>query len=157
MRMSARERIERAVFPITESGCWIWMHALDVQGYGALEFLGAQNVKAHRLSWEVYRGPIPKGMHVCHCCDIPCCVNPDHLFLGTHTDNMRDKAKKGRAPRGESHCDAILTDADVLAIRRSNETNQALADRYGVGLTTLWKARNGVTWKHLPMPAQVAA
>lgn len=131
--------------PVTECGCWIWMAGSSGDGYGIY-----RSVRAHRYSWRMHFGKIPPGMHVLHRCDVPLCVNPDHLFLGTHAENMGDKQAKGRCARGENHPDARLTAADVRAIRLSSETNATLAERYGVGLTTVWKARNGRTWRSVP-------
>ncbi len=79
------------------SGCWIWTSGWDKAGYGH----STGNVRAHRLSWEIHVGDVPSGMLVCHKCDTPCCVNPNHLFLGTPQDNMSDKVSKGRQASGE--------------------------------------------------------
>lgn len=96
---AAREAIENHVEKVTESGCWIWMGGTQIIGgsrtYGRL-WVGGKMVRAHRVSYEVYNGPIPDGMLVCHRCDIQPCVNPAHLFLGTHKDNENDKVRKGR-------------------------------------------------------------
>lgn len=78
--------------PVTECGCWIWMRGATGDGYGSF-----RGMRAHRYSWQMQYGEIPPDMDVLHRCDVPLCVNPDHLFLGTHTDNMRDKIAKGRA------------------------------------------------------------
>lgn len=102
---SLRERIERNSTPVTESGCWVWMGAVKgkskLNQYGNM-IIGSRidgsrrNVAAHRASYMAYKGEIPEGMFVCHCCDTPCCVNPNHLFLGTRQDNVDDREKKGR-------------------------------------------------------------
>lgn len=91
--LSLAERIWNGCVPVTECGCWIWMGA-GIR-YGHLRVDG-RLVKAHRASWEAFVGPIPAGMHVLHRCDVGFCVNPAHLFLGTHADNMADKERKGR-------------------------------------------------------------
>ena len=74
--------------PEPNTGCWLWLGFISPDGYGTR--------LAHRRAWELARGPIPDGMLVCHRCDVRHCVNPDHLFLGTHLDNMRDMIRKGR-------------------------------------------------------------
>lgn len=78
------------------TGCWIWQRAKQ-KGYGAFQWggRGQPQRRAHRAAWEAWRGPIPARMEVCHRCDVRACCNPDHLFLGTHQDNMRDMTAKG--------------------------------------------------------------
>lgn len=126
----------------TES-CWIWTGSTDSGGYGQVGSLGRTS-KAHRLSWEIHNGPIPGGMHVMHICDNRSCVNPEHLALGTHADNMRDMAQKGRATglrRGASNGRSKLTDQDrdeICAEYSQGLVTQAeLAKRYGVVQTTI--------------------
>lgn len=84
----------RYVHPEPMSGCWLWIGVDDGDtGYGRF---GPRQHQAHRVSWLLYRGPIPAGLFVLHRCDVPRCVNPTHLFLGTQTDNVRDCIAKGR-------------------------------------------------------------
>lgn len=94
-RATVLERFEKSIMPVTECGCWIWMKALCGDRYGSIR-VNSKLEKAHRVSWELFKGEIPSGLHVLHTCDIPACVNPEHLFLGTPLDNARDKESKGR-------------------------------------------------------------
>jgi len=91
--MTVKERIENRI-KIDKSGCWLWQGATS-NGYGRIRVLG-KTKKVHRVYWEIVNGLIPEGMYICHHCDICNCINPKHLFLGTHTDNMRDMIKKER-------------------------------------------------------------
>ena len=90
-----RKRIIDNSFPITESGCWIWMKGTDKNGYGVFS-INNKSVRSHRIIYEIHKGIIPIGMEVCHKCDVPACVNPNHLFIGTRKDNALDSLKKGR-------------------------------------------------------------
>lgn len=82
------------------STCWLWTGMPNGWGYGTFKVSAGNDRFAHRLSWEIHKGPIPKGLCVCHKCDRPICVNPDHLFLGSHRDNRDDAIRKGRWPKG---------------------------------------------------------
>lgn len=101
-----RERFDERWEPVPECGCWIWTSYEDSKGYGVLS-VNRKALKAHRVAYELYVGPIPKGLFVCHRCDVglplgsgSLCVNPDHLFLGTQQDNMSDRVRKDRTRRG---------------------------------------------------------
>ena len=92
---SLKERLNYYSEPITESGCFIWISVTNKKNYGLLRYRG-RFVLAHRLSYQEFIGPIPDGLNVLHKCDIPACINPQHLFVGTHKDNQQDCIKKNR-------------------------------------------------------------
>lgn len=93
--------------PEPNSGCLLWLGSHNWQGYGmvCVKTVGCGMSYAHRIAWLMRHGPIPDGLFVCHTCDVRCCVNPDHLYLGTHADNMRDMARRKRTAAGRrTHC-----------------------------------------------------
>ena len=133
-----------------ESGCWSWTGWANAFGYGGIyshEKRGT--VLAHRLSWTIHNGPIPGGMFVLHRCDNPPCTNPEHLWLGTRGDNIRDAAAKGRHQHGATHAHAKLSDEEVTAIRVSAEPPAAVAPRYGISAANVLHIRKRETWKHI--------
>jgi HNH endonuclease len=89
-------RFWKFVEPEPNSGCWLWSGAQNRRGYGAISIARSRMREAHRIMWQLEYGRIPDGMHVLHRCDVPPCVNPGHLWLGTRRDNMQDASKKGR-------------------------------------------------------------
>src|SRR5262245_37441309 len=138
-------------------GCWLWTGATDSKGYGEIG-TGRGHIAAHRLAYELVHGPFDPALHVCHRCDVPACVRPEHLFLGTHTDNMRDMTTKGRRGtgygiKGERNCNARVTADTVLAIRKwkadGGTGTRAAAARFGVSLTHFKRLAKGDGWPHL--------
>lgn len=131
--------------------CWNWGGGNDGQfGYGKFR-LGDKLYRAHRVSWMLHKGQIPRGLDVLHkCIGNPKCVNPDHLYLGTDADNVRDIILQSRRPpRGGSASNfAVLTDQDIVHIRASTDENGVLAKRHNVTTRTIWRIRTGETWKH---------
>lgn len=95
--ISLIDRIINNSIPITESGCWIWLKATDKDGYGFIK-VNRKQMRTHRVSHEIFNEEIPTGMMVCHKCDTPSCINPNHLFVGTATDNGQDYSNK------KTHC-----------------------------------------------------
>lgn len=143
--------------------CWLWTGALHSSGYGLIHRggRGNGNIRTHRLAWELTNGPIPPGLHVCHRCDNPQCVNPAHLFLGTRSDNMRDMFTKGRnvhtahpetLPRGERHGRTHLTEDNVRTIRRraaDGETFTSLANEFRITRVAIRYIVQRVSWAHV--------
>ena len=135
-----------------ESGCWLWTGGNTGNGYGGFHARGSTR-RAHRISWELHRGPIPRGKQVLHTCDCRLCVNPAHLYIGTNLDNIRDKVERGRTTAGRvmgrPRVYAKLTPDDVRCIRSSSATCGTLADALGVHPNTILDAKNRVTWKYI--------
>lgn len=147
-------------------GCWPWLSTRTDKGYGQIRAGGKPRryLLAHRLSYEMVRGPIPEGMVICHRCDNPPCVNPAHLFLGTHSDNMQDMLAKGRGlkgvpshpnsvRRGESNGSAKLTAEEVGVIRERYASGgvayASLGEAYGVTAGMIWRIVRRKAWRHV--------
>lgn len=146
--LSVQQRIENNIITIPESGCWIWGKTIASDGYGKISIKSKQQ-PAHRISYEFFNGEIPENMMVCHKCDNRSCVNPAHLFLGTHQDNMSDMTKKKRQAHNESHGASKLTEQQVIDIYLSDKTQLELANEYGVTRRSINYIKNGKNWRHL--------
>lgn len=135
--------------------CWIWT-ACKAHGYGLFSY-GQVNgkykhVSAHRFSYEMHIGKISNGLYVCHRCDNPACVRPDHLFLGTQTDNLRDASEKGRVASGANSRFAKLTVEKVLEIRarhHAGETQAELGRAFHVTKENIGQIVRGRTWRNV--------
>lgn len=128
------------------SDCWIWMAGGKHAGYGGFGINNKMN-SAHRVAWELFYGEIPIGMMVCHKCDTPRCVNPNHLFLGTSKDNGIDMASKGRGAH------SVLTPEQVSEIKYALKHNSydfsqsEIARKYGISKYIISRIALGKTWK----------
>ena len=142
----------------SKDGCWIWTAGSIRGGYGAF-FSKGKNILAHRYAYELYREKIPSGMFVCHKCDNPPCVNPEHLFLGTNLDNFQDMVKKGRASfvnehrivRGEENGLSKLKENQVRKIKQLSATHSqsALSKMFNCHQTNIHYILSGKTWSHV--------
>lgn len=137
---------------ITDSGCWEWQKSRWESGYGKVGVY-RQIVAAHIVSYRLFRGPIADGLFVCHECDNPPCVNPDHLFLGTHQQNMDDMVAKGRQTRGVLNSHAKITEDQVQEIRHlyaaGGMTQKDIGARFGITKSNVHLIVCGLAWKHV--------
>lgn len=151
MTRTIKERFETKYWIDTQTDCWIWDGCSLPSGYGMLGMKdtdGKWRPKyAHRISYELFNADIPDGLSVCHRCDNPRCVNPDHLFLGTTEDNAQDMVKKGRSTKGTRNPQAKLDYSSVSSIRQDNRTQQQIADSWGVTRGLVGQIKRGVIWK----------
>lgn len=148
------DRLWNTAFPEPNSGCWIWMGSIKDNGYGNShnDDTGATEM-AHRKSYRLHKGEIPHGLLVLHKCDVRCCINPDHLFLGTYSDNLNDMVSKGRnVPNnlfGERNPASKLSAEDVSFIRsqpKARGLGKAMRERFGVSRSTIERVLNGQSW-----------
>lgn len=139
----------------SEKGCWPWIACKNSDGYGQFGFRGRVD-GAHRVSWILSHGELPKGAHVLHKCDNPVCVNPDHLFIGTHQDNMEDRTRKGRSRGrglpGELSGHNKLTNNIVLKIRKLHEqgtSQKQISNQFAIHKATVNDVVLRKTWRHI--------
>jgi hypothetical protein len=142
---------------VDKSGdCWLWLGFIDHAGYGRFRVGGraGKSERAHRAAWEMTVAPIPAGMELCHHCDNPRCVRPDHMFVGTHAENMADAAAKKRftSPLGELSGRARFKDGDVLEMHRLHASGlgyRRIAKLVGTTKSTVYYVLTGRRWPHI--------
>jgi hypothetical protein len=146
-------RFEKYIIKI-HGECWEWLAGKSSRGYPKFYMMNAEAEIPYptksgrmecgnRVSFRIYKGPIPAGMKIRHTCDNPGCINPDHLIPGTQKQNMEDMVSRGRAARGERCGSCRLTDAQVAAIRLDTRVLRLVAADYPVSLNTIAKIRRG--------------
>ncbi len=160
--MLSERRIKRFWAMVDRSAgprsCWPWRGKVERNGYAKTLLSGHKHWLCHRLAWVIAFGEIPEGLCVLHHCDNRRCCNPSHFFLGDRADNAADCVEKGRSLRGERNHAAKLTPEQILEIRalRDVDTQQDLADRYGVTQAIISKIQLGRLWRHVGAPVEDA-
>ena len=129
-----------------ETGCWLWNNCIMHKGYGLLVYKG-KTTRAHRLAYKLSTGIDPGNNHVLHKCDTRSCVNPDHLYLGSNDDNIRDKVTKGRSLAGTRNPSVKLTVDHVESIRKDTRAQRTIAKEYGVSQSAVHYIKVGKTWR----------
>lgn len=171
---STESYLDARSIPVSESGCILWTAGVDDDGYGQA-WRNGKNCRAHRVAYELANGPIPAGMVVMHKCDVPACINPAHMVVGTNEENTADRTQKGRhkVQSGDSHymrrnpalrsgnnCpSAVLVSSQVDEIRillSRGLTQASIAAQFGVTRTCIALIAQGRTWKHHALAAEAA-
>ena len=146
-------RFHDKYIPEPNSGCWLWIASVNSSGYGNFQWKGRIR-QANRVAWEIFTGQeAPSHLCVCHLCDNPCCVNPDHLFLGTHKENIQDCVRKGRARKnarkGEDQAQAKFSEKQIKEIIKDTRPQKDIAESYGCSKALVCLLKNRNRWKHL--------
>lgn len=158
LTQSDRDRFEsKVIFPSNLDDCWEWNAFKTKKGYGYIMFRDLGNIRAHRFSYMLYVGDFDKKKFICHSCDNPSCVNPRHLFVGTPSENMTDKIKKGRAKlppvhKGINQHLAKMNPDNIKEIRKlfkEGLTQTELAKRYGLHVSTMNNICRNISWKEV--------
>ena len=131
-----------------DTPCWQWLGCV-VGKYGQFQVSRGDKRTAHRLMYEITFGTIPSGLMVCHRCDNKLCVNPDHLFLGTHSENMTDRNNKNRQNKGTTVNTCKLTEESIPSIRNDSRILKEIANEYGVTIQCIWAIKKNLSWKQI--------
>jgi hypothetical protein len=146
-------RLMRLAANNPETKCLEWMGARSADGYGRTGYKG-RSIDAHRLAYAAYFGPFDHSLHIRHKCDNPRCIEPRHLSLGTHADNMRDRSERLRLPQGSANSKSKLCEDDIPAIRRllreGGLTLKQIGEKYGVTYHAIWTIKHNKSWRHVP-------
>lgn len=134
-------------------GCWLWGGSLTSEGYGRIK-IGKKQYGATRVCYLIYVSSfLPDDLVVRHKCDNPRCVNPEHLLIGTHADNMKDKSERGRQAKGSKNAKSKLNEEQVREIRdlpKYGWNGPMIAEMYGISRQSVYAVLNGKNWSHLP-------
>ena len=152
-KVSIMMRFNEKYMPVTESGCWLWLGACGRNGRARMYHNGRNSYASH-VAWELFKGCIPMNAFLCHHCDVPGCVNPDHLYIGDVHTNSADMMRRhrNRVPVGVRHWKCKLQDSevkDIRALTQAGKTSSEIGQIYGVAGSTILKIKNGETWKHV--------
>lgn len=157
---AARKNRKEITWEVNENGCWICTsHSKNEKGY-PIHKQNGKNTRVNHTMYESHIGEVPKGIFICHRCDNPGCINPEHLFLGTNMDNVRDKVNKGRQSKGEERSKITrgensgthkLTEAEVREIKFgcTGMLHREIAERFNVARNTITYIKNNKLWKHV--------
>lgn len=137
-----------------KNGCWEWTGQLHPTGYGRFIFQGNRGFLSHRVSWIIHNGELSSDLLVCHKCDNRKCVNPDHLFIGTNSDNIQDRTLKNRSnrPFGNKFAPRKLKENDIPKIRKllsEGFSQKEIGEKFGVSRSTIYKIKIGERWKNI--------
>ena len=147
-----KDRILNNINMNKDTGCWDWMKYKNVKGYGVVG-VRKKSLLAHRFSYSMFVGEIPRGAFVCHTCDNPSCVNPAHLFIGNNQDNMDDMRAKGRSPKGVQRLNAVLSDDEIRTIRHcwsvGAGTQREIGYAFGLNCGQVHAIVHNKIWKHV--------
>ena len=133
---------------LANTECWNWIGQKGRTGYGRFK-IGKSKYSANRVAYAIAYGNVPKDRFVCHACDNPSCVRPDHLFLGTPHENAMDRVRKNRQAKGSQIGSALLTEEQVKAILQDKRSHLTISKDYSVSKSTIGKIKTGVNWSHL--------
>lgn len=140
------ERLNRFILELPTTGCWLFTGKLDKDGYGIMHNRsGGSDYKTHRLSWQLNNGEIPAGMEIAHHCDVRCCVNPSHLYVATHKQNIEDRTRRKREPRG-SECSWSKVTKEIVLKIRSGEIGKKDVN---ISASQFYRIKNRECWTHV--------
>ena len=133
---------------LIKTSCWNWIGQKGKTGYGRFK-IGKSKYSSNRVAYAIAYGYVPLDKFVCHSCDNPLCVRPDHLFLGTATENAHDRTKKNRTAKGSNAGGSILKEEQVKKILKDTRSQSVIAKEYGVAKSTIGKIKSKKNWSHI--------